>query len=446
MIDDILFSIAGKKEREEIDEVLESLLQEPSITRDDKTVLAYTLEVVKQGAYPSKKYYAQQGYEAIKTTNSISEIRHEAAQVIEEWRYEALRKKIIAAVNESSTSSQLMAHLETVAEQQDNSEDFNLDDYTTTIDEPLRTSNNGYKLNINEVDSLTGGLQPGTLATLCAYTGHGKTTLAVSSAYFNLKKGKHGVVFSLELAPSLSKLQFYSRWLYEEKNIELSPRAMVDGSMDDDMREKYDKYLPEFNEFIGDKLIIVDEALLNKQNISNYKVLNKLYRALEQKIGHLDWVMYDHINQVELMFPDYGNIAVRTMMSATKIYTNTEGEHPVTLLCVQANREGHKRAAKRDGKYDMQAMSSLNELERSAFYCVFMYTSDDLKLLQETKICMLKHRMGAVLTEPVSVAFNPAVFVVGETVETVSFAGDMSFLNDKDFSDADFSDEDFGDL
>ena len=103
-------------------------------------------------------------------------------------------------------------------------------------------------------------------------------------------------------------------------------------------------------------------------------------------------------------------------------------------MCVQTNRQGLQRAQRRNGKYDLQAISDLNEVERSSFYCIFMYTSDDMKLLQETKIMLLKHRLGALVTEPVSISFNPAVFVVGETVETVSFLGNLSFLNENEVS------------
>jgi hypothetical protein len=66
-----------------------------------------------------------------------------------------------------------------------------------------------------------------------------------------------------------------------------------------------------------------------------------------------------------------------------------------------------------------------------------------MKILQETKVCMLKHRLGAVVTEPVSVTFNPAVFVVGETVDTVEYTGNLDFLSDNSVN---FNADDFDDF
>ena len=70
-------------------------------------------------------------------------------------------------------------------------------------------------------------------------------------------------------------------------------------------------------------------------------------------------------------------------MSAGKLYVNSKEKYLVTVGCAQTNREGNKRAEKNKGSYDLQALADLNELERSASYVVFLYTSDDMKLLQE---------------------------------------------------------------
>lgn len=441
MIDNILFSIAGKKRNEQIDLLLDSLLSHKAISRIDKSSLEYTKKVALEGTYPDKKYYKEQGYDPVRITKSISELKVQVKEVLDTWTYEDLRGQVISTINESETLKQLQEGIGKLKE--DNYEQSSLDDYSTEL-KPVEKveKGEGYSLSVDEIDSITGLFRCGTLVSLCAFTSHGKSTLAISSAYKNLKQGKSGVVFSLEIAPEIVLSQFYSRWLYEEKSLEITPNSMTDGSLSEEQQDLVEKYKPEFNAFIKGKLFVVDEALLRKSMMSDFRELSALYKSMESKVESLDFVIYDHINQVELMFEGLGNTFVRTITSATKTFVNKKGNKPVTLMCVQTNRQGLNRAQRRDGKYDLQAISDLNEIERSSFYVVFMYTSEDMRLLQETKLTLLKNRGGALVTEPVTVAFNPATFVVGEIVETVSFLGNMSFLNEaqESYTSDDFED------
>lgn len=441
MIDNILFSIAGKKRNTEIDLILEGLYNQESIPPTDKRALEYVRKVAEEGSYPDKKYFADQGYEPIRTTKSISELKVYAKAIADGWNYEALRSGVISVLNDSNTFSDLSEKIQALSDNRPK-DSSSLDAYDVELEDETNVQKvEGIKTNIDEIDQLTGGIQPGTLATIAAFTSHGKSTLVVSMIYKNIKLGKAGAAFSLEIAPSLLRKQLYSRFLYEEKGIEITTLEMADPNLDDKKKEQLAQHRQEFNDFLRGKLFIVDEAVLNKANLSSFRELSRLYHEIEDKLESLDFITYDHINQVELMFPDMGNRFIRTITSTTKTYQNKRGALPATIMAMQTNREGHKRASKRAGKYDLAALSELNEGERSSYYVIFMFTSDESKLLQETKICMPKHRLGALLTEPVTVTFNPASFVVGETVETVSFTGNLSFLDDTtDYSADDFND------
>lgn len=444
IIDDFYFSIANKKANEAITDLVESLFKEPTCPKSENKVLGYILDCASLGAYPSKQYFSDLGYEATNTTKSASELALKAAHIIDAWRYESLRSTLFTAANSTTSFEVLKDKVSNLVEQvEDSSEDYDLDAYDNTIDFKVEKKANGFMLNISEIDTVTGGFQPGTVATLAAFTGHGKSTLAISAIYKNLKLGKSGVLASFEVTPKLALKQFYSRWLYEEKHLEISAKSMTDGSLDESQAKLVEQYQDEFNEFIKGKLFVVDEAILNKERLSDFKKLKRLFRNLETKVDSLDFIVYDHINQIDLIFKDMGNIFIRTLTSAGKTYVNKKGINPVSIMCMQCNRDGMKRAARREGKYDLIALSDLNEGERSSFYCVFLYTSDDMKILQETKVSMQKHRLGAVVTEPVSVTFNPGVFVVGETVDTVEYTGNLDFLND---GSAEFNADDFDDF
>lgn len=432
MIDNIFFSIAGKKANTAIDEILDLLVNDSNCPAQDKVTLEYSIRVAKEGTYPDSKYYTERGYEPIRTTKSIAEIKVLTQNVREEWSYEALRRDVVESVSTTGTAEDLKSRLAKTLDSQYKGA-TSLKDYLVQVDSLDRSkTGDGFTLNISELDQVTGGLQDGTVATIAAFTGHGKSTLAISATYKNIKQGKTGVVFSLEVTPKLVIMQFYSRWLFEEKGVEITPKAMMDGTLDDSQREVFEKYRGEFNEFITGRVLILDESVLDRDILSNFRDLNRVYKAAEEIIPSVDFVIFDHVGQVELLFEGMGNRFVKTLTSSTKTFLNAKGRNPVSIMCVQTNRQGLQRAQRRNGKYDLQAISDLNEVERSSFYCIFMYTSDDMKLLQETKVMLLKHRLGALVTEPVSISFNPAVFVVGETVETVSFLGNLSFLNDSE--------------
>ena len=162
----------------------------------------------------------------------------------------------------------------------------------------------------------------------------------------------------------------------------------------------------------------------------NYKMFSALVRKIASKLGGLDLVVFDHVGQFELMFPDCGNQIIKSIQSFSKTFVDANGTKPVSIMAVQTNRQGESRARKRGGVYDIQAISDLNEVERTSTYIVFMYTSDDMKIMQETKVTLAKHRLGAVIPEPIVTTFNPSIITVGAAVENVS-------MSDDDFNDMD---------
>ena len=187
---------------------------------------------------------------------------------------------------------------------------------------------------------------------------------------------------------------------------------------------------PLFNEWVKPRLKIVDEALLSKQFISDYQFIKVVYADLAEKLGgRLDLVVYDHVGQIELMHPEKGNATLRNITSAGKSFMNSDGSFPVTLWACQTNRTGYERALRRQGKYDLLAIGDLNEVERSSSYVIFLFKENEA-VVQELKITMAKHRFGALIPEPVSVAFNPAVYTVGAEFGSSSGAGAFSGIFD----------------
>ena len=193
------------------------------------------------------------------------------------------------------------------------------------------------------------------------------------------------------------------------------------------------QYDEEFRELMNNSLIILDESVLNKKILTNPRLLTSLLRSVEAKLGRLDFVIWDHANQFDLMYPDSGNMIIRAITSTCKTYKNSSGLPFFNGLAVQTNREGWKRAKKKDGKYDIAAISDLNEIERSSTYVLFLFTSEDMRMQQETKVTLAKNRLGQLLIEPSVTTFNPSVMVVGDIADTVEYNDDFTDIAKGDF-------------
>jgi len=165
--------------------------------------------------------------------------------------------------------------------------------------------------------------------------------------------------------------------------------------------------------------------------MQDFRRISKLFKAAEKYLGGLDMVILDHVGQLELLYPECGNMILKQLTSAAKTYKNEKGEKISMIWAVQCNREGVRRATRRNGQYDLLAIGDLNEIERSSTYCVFLYTSDGMKITQETKISLLKNRLGVPIPVPFTTSFTPSVVSVGKKVEkAILETSDYSFTQD----------------
>lgn len=436
MIDVFYFSIAGKKVNQVVDDLIIGFIDASHTPPQEKKILKHIQEVAKNGNYPSKDYFLSFFEEPAFKYNSLAEIVTYSQKVLDFYKRQDLQKSIIKAINDTNTTKELVETLEGLVENTERTTETEFDTYKPQLYSSAlsKPQTKGCVSGVPELENLTNGWQPGTIASICAFTSHGKSTFTVSALYKNAKEGKKCCLLSLEMAPELVWLQFQARYLYEVKGLSITAQDLIHRKLTDEMQKKVNSFDEDFMNDIGNNLVILDESVLNKSIVLNYKSMARLFRDLEKMMGGLDLIAWDHVGQLELMYPDCGNMIIKQIQSLTKTYVNNEGNKLVTLFAVQCNREGEKRARKRDGVYDIQAISDLNEVERSSSYIMFMYTSDNMKVVQETKISMAKNRLGSVMAEPVTTSFNPAVCIVGSTVDKITLSdeefgafGDMSF-------------------
>ena len=440
MIAKFFYSIAGLKQSIPVDDMLYNMSSLPFINQKDKNVADYCLKCAEHGNYPSADYFANLYDKPESLAKTEAEIVLHYKSMVDFYLRQTLMKNATKVINETSTSSDLLNGLSRLVNDTETTTDaeFNFDDCKPElygdVDKPLES---GLMTGIDELDQTTNGFQRGTVVSFCAFTGHGKTTLCDSTAYTNIASGKKVMILSIELPPDMVWKQFETRYMFE-RELAVDVHNMEHHTLDLSVGELVVSLEPDFKRDVVPNLLIIDESKITKKVMTDYRKINKLFKAAERKMGGLDMVIVDHVGQLELLYPETGNIILKQLTSAAKTFKNENGEKIVMVWAVQCNREGNRRAIRREGQYDLQAIADLNEVERSSSYCVFLYTSDAMKITQETKVSMLKNRLGVPIPVPFKTSFTPSVMMVGKKF-------DRADMNDIDYSFTEMN-GDFGDL
>lgn len=431
MIEVFLHSIAGKKSDDVIDELILEFISCEYTPKHDKKILKHTQEVAKNGNYPSEEYYSTFYPKPELLYKSRAEIKTYCKKTIDFFYKQYIQSKLLTAINESSDSASLISKLQELTDKSTATSEFELDDITPVLygDSKNKDLVKGVNTGIKELDDVTFGIQPGTVASVCAFTGHGKSTLTESILFKNSLEGKKSCLVSLEMSPEIIWAQMEARYMNQVKGLQVSAQDIQFRKIPSDLEEKLLKYEEDFKNEFACNIVIIDESKISKAMMLNYKLFSALMRKIAEKLGGLDLVAFDHVGQFELMFPDCGNQIIKSIQSFAKTFIHNNIK-PAVIMAVQTNRQGESRARKRGGIYDIQAISDLNEVERTSTYIIFMYTSDDMKIMQETKVTLAKHRLGSVIPEPIVTTFNPSIITVGASIETVS-------MTDEDFNGLD---------
>jgi KaiC/GvpD/RAD55 family RecA-like ATPase len=372
----VLFHVvAGYQRISYVDSCLQEV-QKRCVSITLKNLVDQILLCSSEGNYPSLSYLHGMGVppQEFIPPGSESELKVLCKEVIEETLNSQLDQELLKVINseESYKSKQIL--LKDIINS--NVLERESIQFTCQVEEFTDTSESDIRLGVSDVDEVTHGFQRGSLVSLCGFTSHGKSTLAISCVYCNLKLGKKVLIFSLEVTPRLVMLQLFSRWLFEEKSLSVTSVELMSGDIQEKIKVRVVECRLEFNAWIKDKLVVLDETSITKFFVKDFAVVSDIYEQAFAQLGGLDLVVYDHFNQLELMFQDLGNVAIKSITSAGKTFRTL----PVTVGCVQVNREGFKRARSRGGVFDLTSIGDLHEIERSSAYVVFMFTNSDCLL------------------------------------------------------------------
>lgn len=280
----------------------------------------------------------------------------------------------------------------------------NIDEiYNRTIDK------SGIRTDTKKIDDYIGGLKPGQLSTVAAFTGGGKSTFAVCLMHSAIKQGFNVCYLSLELSADHLLYNLISRHSVDidekfqkkfKKPIEhtaLKNKTLPNG----DWEYIKNKIIPDLKKQPG-KFYILDEQDLEARTFFAFSSkLQEIENIANEETGHgIDLLVVDHIQMLQYSETNSRqsentiiNKWVNYFRSQCLDFLKTKRQIHV-LMCAQINRQGWARAAKHDGLYDLTALKEANEIETASAIIISLFTDPALANGKEIKFGILKNRDG----------------------------------------------------
>lgn len=276
----------------------------------------------------------------------------------------------------------------------------------------------------------------GKICSVFAYTGSFKTMFCTNVAYKLLGFNTNVVYMSLEIDKREMYINFLSRYSYDDG----SPLSHSDIKCcklgDYDKKYLFEELQPHFAERRKKHLIIFDETDFTTNTQSECtKLLSSAENEFIKRTGHgVDLLIVDHVNLLkfggERIMNDYS--AVNHWMSYFRknaIDFLGTGKQIAILCAAQSSREGFKEATKHKGKYSLTSIAEGNEIERSSSYVLSIYTSDDDRKANKTKMQILKYRDGSHTDDLLEVLIEPKYYAFGVRENSCSSNGNTGIYN-----------------
>lgn len=290
------------------------------------------------------------------------------------------------------------------------------------IIEERRKASSGIYTFVEEFDDIIRGIEFGTVATLMGFVGALKTTFGINFLHGNVTKcGYNGVFITLEMPKKILFSHLISRHSFVDRfrgnGGPINKEKVQKPHLLDAEEEKFVK------EVQKDLKENPEHGKFQFMELSDFRTFDKA--GIRSRLMGLpfipDFIIFDYIQLTK--YTDFAarfknfdpiNYFVRAL---AEICQDFNGKKMAVLLLSQANREGWKRAVEADGCYDLAALSEANELERTSSYVLTSFIDDDLRVSRESKMQLLKHRMGDILPTPVLVSYEPEYAALGTATQ-----------------------------
>lgn len=274
----------------------------------------------------------------------------------------------------------------------------------------------GALLGVRAIDDHCRGLKLGTMTTVFGFTGSFKTTLAVSSAYYNAMMYKSNVGYiTLEIPKHYLKYMLISRHSLHPKFAGVLDPIPYKDIYDGILTEKQEQDL----QIIEEDLASDEYGFIYIFDVSDFPI-SKFEEYISAIDAELDILILDYIQLCGYSGDAMNktanvNLYTKRFHDFTQLYRSGKGLSGILLA--QANRDGWKKAVKDGGKYSLLALSDGSELERSSFSVISLFSTPAMVNQNLLSMQLLKFRSGVPIIEPLKVNLDPAFALIGDQLE-----------------------------
>lgn len=251
-----------------------------------------------------------------------------------------------------------------------------------TLEEFAKSSTGitGVPSGLRRFDATTGGFQPGTLITIAARPGHGKTTLVAQMGAFAASAGFKGLVFSMEMEP----YQIAQRMLLGEAEVD---RWQL--KVKSDPGREWERINKAYGRLGGFPLWFDGRE---QPSLAQIRAASARHKA---KLG-LDFVIVDYLQRIPVD-PKVDNW-IGVGENAKGLKTLSRQLHVPVIAACQLGR-----GADGDGEPTFKDLAQSGVIERESDIVVMLHPETPMTVdYPQVALIMAKHRAGATIRESLS--------------------------------------------
>lgn len=414
---EIVYSVAGGKSEPTYLDF--TTIRQPLLTLDEQALLEEMVSVYKaKQLFPTYKFLVEKFGDYERKCNSPADVHSALTTFLKGRETELIRREVLERLSKGITDPiELKTSISEVIERKDVSTSIKISTVESVENayKAREILGGGFKLGVRQIDEITGGFQQGLVATIAAWTSHGKSLAGYNACYKAASEGKKCGLVGLEIPKIFIKMILLSRHSYElGKKIIPYENIIKNILTDADKKYLFEEVEPSYEKLPG-KITI-----LNSEDIQSYTkegIIN-LYRTLDELMDGLDMVAWDHVNLFQYIKTDRfktGDDYIKLLTEVGSIFVTKKGTLISTIFFAQVNREGWRRAQRKEGQYTMLALSEFHEIERSSTYVIFLYADSYMIQMNELKIELVKHRIGSVMDSPETIYLHAPCSVLGDS-------------------------------
>jgi len=359
------------------------------------------------GKYPAFKYL-HASFEAILEKHDGEFDPDILLDFIEKVELEHKRIRAIEALHEGDENKAISLLESATHEYQENL--LRLDDIES-IYAKIEARPKGLYLGVPEADEVFGSLGYGTMTVIAGPPGQGKTSLGLSSFYYNLMNQKVNLIFvGLESSSEELVCNLISAHA-KQMGYTLTAKNIKKGNLTPEEKALLPKILADFNEKRQGEYHCISQS-----NIKEFTPieLTRLIRGIESKYGKIDGIYLDYL-QLTKHYRLPGITDEKAVMNFWCRWFQALGVSMdcATVILAQVNRTGWN-ALERRSRASLASLAEANELERSSAQVVICRSTPDMRLANEIELFIVKNRFGEVPPDPIPTYADFAHFQIGD--------------------------------